>query len=300
MTYEMLAGHLPFESTDASVLREAVLNEKVEPLQDIPVYAQEALARGLSKASSDRFKSCTDFTDAIGGISDAKQIRETKANISTKDNPASSKRHKERIAIIACAFAVITLVALILFFIFDGGKLRLNAITNGADALYKLGLAYENGEGVTKNYVEAVNCYTKAAEQGHAGAQNELGRCYDNGIGVKIDHAEAVKWYRMAADQDYAEAQLNLGRSYYYGNGIEMDMTEAMKWYQRSAENGDDKAQCYLGHYYEDIANYPEALKWYRMAAENGNSEAQFKTGFFLYRTEFSFIEKNYIRRNLF
>ena len=32
MTYEMLAGHPPFESTDAAVLREAVLKSTVPPL----------------------------------------------------------------------------------------------------------------------------------------------------------------------------------------------------------------------------------------------------------------------------
>ena len=67
MTYEMLAGHLPFESTDASVLREAVLNETVEPLQGIPVYAQQALARGMSKESEARFASCSDFAMALNG-----------------------------------------------------------------------------------------------------------------------------------------------------------------------------------------------------------------------------------------
>ena len=67
MTYEMLAGRLPFESTDASVLREAVLNEAVEPVPGIPEYAQHALMRGMSKEPADRFNSCTDFAEALGG-----------------------------------------------------------------------------------------------------------------------------------------------------------------------------------------------------------------------------------------
>ena len=33
---------------------------------------------------------------------------------------------------------------------------------------------YEFGEGVEKNYKEAVNWYKKAAEQGHEKAQNRL------------------------------------------------------------------------------------------------------------------------------
>lgn len=48
MTYEMLAGHLPFENTDVSVLREAVLNDNAQLISDIPKYAQMALTRGMS------------------------------------------------------------------------------------------------------------------------------------------------------------------------------------------------------------------------------------------------------------
>ena len=39
----------------------------------------------------------------------------------------------------------------------------------------------------------------------------DLGVCYYNGDGVKKDFVEAVKWYRLAADQGYADAQCNLG-----------------------------------------------------------------------------------------
>ena len=56
--------------------------------------------------------------------------------------------------------------------------------------------------------------YRKAAEQGHADAQNNLGLCYQYGKGVAKDYAEAVKWYRKAAEQGHARAQCNLGYCY--------------------------------------------------------------------------------------
>ncbi len=37
-------------------------------------------------------------------------------------------------------------------------------------AQYNLGLMYENGQGIPQNYAEALKWYTKAAEQGLAGA----------------------------------------------------------------------------------------------------------------------------------
>ena len=67
MTYEVLAGYLPFDSADVSVLREAVLNETAEPIQGIPGYVQQALARAMSKNPADRFSSCADFAAALAG-----------------------------------------------------------------------------------------------------------------------------------------------------------------------------------------------------------------------------------------
>jgi uncharacterized protein len=62
-----------------------------------------------------------------------------------------------------------------------------------------LGCAYELGEGVEKDYAEAVRWYRKAAEQGNAFAQQSLGKLYEAGEGVEQDSAEAYKWYNIAS-----------------------------------------------------------------------------------------------------
>ena len=67
MTYEMLAGHTPFESTDAAVLREAVLKSKVISLENVPKYVDVAILRALSKEPAERFESCSEFAAALGG-----------------------------------------------------------------------------------------------------------------------------------------------------------------------------------------------------------------------------------------
>ena len=61
-----------------------------------------------------------------------------------------------------------------------------------------------------KNDNEGVKWYQKAAEQGHANAQNSLGFCYRNGLGVSKNKIEAIKWYRKAAEQGNINAQKNL------------------------------------------------------------------------------------------
>ena len=54
---------------------------------------------------------------------------------------------------------------------------------------------------IAKDLKKAVEWYTKSAEQGNAGAQNNLGLCYDNGEGVAKDLKKAVEWYTKSAEQ---------------------------------------------------------------------------------------------------
>ena len=54
------------------------------------------------------------------------------------------------------------------------------------------------------------NWYTKAAEQGYAGAQNNLGACFHNGQGVTQNYEKAVHWYTQASKQGNATAQKKL------------------------------------------------------------------------------------------
>ena len=48
------------------------------------------------------------------------------------------------------------------------------------------------------------NTLMERAQKGDAKAQFNLGYIYDIGQGVPRDYAEAVKWYRLAADQGNA------------------------------------------------------------------------------------------------
>ena len=65
---------------------------------------------------------------------------------------------------------------------------------------------YHRGEEVPQDYLEAVKWYHRAAEQGHAFAQNNLGVMYAKGAGVPQDYARAHMWFNIAASsgKDYA------------------------------------------------------------------------------------------------
>ena len=84
--------------------------------------------------------------------------------------------------------------------------------------------------------------YRKAADQGHASAQNNLGIMYATGQGVPQNDAEAVKWYRLAADQGHASAQNLLGDMYRNGKGVPKDPVRAHMWFSLSAAQGNQVA----------------------------------------------------------
>ena len=62
-----------------------------------------------------------------------------------------------------------------------------------------------------KDYETAAKHFKSAAEHGNAEAQFKLGECYADGNGVEASASEAVKWYCKAAEQGHTEAQYQLG-----------------------------------------------------------------------------------------
>ena len=101
---------------------------------------------------------------------------------------------------------------------------------------------YANGRGVPQDDAQAVEWYTKAAEQGVGDAQNNLGLMYGNGKGVPQDDAQAVFWYTKAAEQGYASAQNNLGGMYGNGEGVPQNHKIAYILFNLAAGKSDDNA----------------------------------------------------------
>mmetsp|Transcript_20958 Transcript_20958/g.29294 ORF Transcript_20958/g.29294 Transcript_20958/m.29294 type:complete len:1024 (+) Transcript_20958:143-3214(+) len=146
-----------------------------------------------------------------------------------------------------------------------------------------LGYFYYVGHYVKQSYEKAVKWCTKSANQGHAVAQCLLGICFRRGHGVKQSYSEAVKWYTRAADQGDTRAQCELGICYRRGHGVNQSYKEAVKWYTKAADQGDGDAQYSLGWCYRRgrgvKQSYEEAVKWYTKAADQGHSRAQNSLG---------------------
>jgi TPR repeat protein len=75
------------------------------------------------------------------------------------------------------------------------------AIGGNAQAQYMLGMMYEDGQGVSRDYQQAMLWFRIAADQGYPPAQRGIGFLYSNGLGVTQDYNQALSWYRKAAAQ---------------------------------------------------------------------------------------------------
>ena len=109
---------------------------------------------------------------------------------------------------------------------------------------YRIGVIYEKHE---KSY-KALEWLLKAANHGHANAQNFLGFMYTNRKGiddsVKNNDEIAVQWFLKAANKNHIEAQFNLGIMYENGgNGLPVNYKKAIKWYKKSEYKGHKKAK---------------------------------------------------------
>ena len=102
----------------------------------------------------------------------------------------------------------------------------------------------EDGEAAyqREDYATAYRLLGPLADQGNAEAQDMLGTMYDHGEGVAKNYSDAVKWYHRAADQGSADAQSHLGLMYAAGEGVPRDYVRAHKWLNLSAARGNNFA----------------------------------------------------------
>ncbi|MDD5463131.1 MAG: tetratricopeptide repeat protein [Methylococcales bacterium] len=88
--------------------------------------------------------------------------------------------------------------------------LRPLAVAGNSEAQYKLGVMYDQGQGVTQDYQQASKWYRLSAEQGKPGAQYNLGVMYAEGQGIVQDYVRSHMWISLAANQGFKEAQGDL------------------------------------------------------------------------------------------
>ena len=122
--------------------------------------------------------------------------------------------------------------------------------------------------------------FQKSAERGNPYAQNNIGLLYQFGHSVPKDYGKALHYFQLAANQHNSDAITNIGVMYAYGYGVAPSEPIALKYFQRAAELDNVTAENDLGLMYVlrgllEPENYTKALSYFRLSAKKGNSTGQ-------------------------
>lgn len=108
------------------------------------------------------------------------------------------------------------------------------AETNDGDAMYNLGLWYNNGHhGLAVDSKKAVSWYQRGHNLGHATCTSALGLCYEEGVGVRRDVVYAVCLYSIAAARGSEAGCHNLAIYLSAGHGgLRENESAATHWFR--------------------------------------------------------------------
>lgn len=115
------------------------------------------------------------------------------------------------------------LVAATMFGLLAG---RSAAAANVDDELRQAAKLHKGGDTAA-----AVAIWQRWAERGDVDAAYNLAVIHQAGDGVVRDYAQALRWYRVAAERDDRTAQYQLGMMYLRGDGVAADAQEAHRWF---------------------------------------------------------------------
>lgn len=115
------------------------------------------------------------------------------------------------------------------------------------EAQNQIGVFYQSGLRIERDFKKARDWYTKAASQGNTAAQYNLGMLHYDGKGMAKDVAEGIKLIRISADGGYAPAQIWLGRASASGTDMQQDKQAAYDWYIKALEQDSRDAQYPFG-----------------------------------------------------
>lgn len=144
-----------------------------------------------------------------------------------------------------------------------------------ATILFNLAICYQNGLGITKDLVKAMECYAKAAQLNHARSAHNLAILHLRTDGA--DHQqEGLRLLEQAASLGLKEAHRELG--VLLTEPEQRDMQRAVTMFQKAAEQQDVSAMYFLGICHErglgTTCNEAKAAELYRIAASHGHVDA--------------------------
>ena len=123
----------------------------------------------------------------------------------------------------------------------EPGFHQLKISKNGYSSLFKV-IDVDGSKDFVKNYQlkskETIDELKVLAANGDPVAYKNIGNRYLDGDGVTQDYLLAMDWYKRSLFNDYPNGIHNIGYLYDWGLGVEKDKHLARAWYQKSADLG--------------------------------------------------------------
>jgi hypothetical protein len=126
----------------------------------------------------------------------------------------------------------------------DTRRTWFRAVLGSAEESQALGWRFREGQGVARDYGQAIKWFQRAAQSGVARANYDLGVIYFYGLGVPEDNGMARRWLEKAVAQRYSPAMTLLGL---IAEREQSGSAEALTLWRNAAEAGDPWAESLLG-----------------------------------------------------
>ncbi len=148
------------------------------------------------------------------------------------------------------------------------------AAQNEPEALYRIGLSYENGWGVDPDAGKALASYLKAADLGEVDADYRAGIFYSLGVGVPKDPNEAERLWRIAAVGGVPDAEEAIGQLYFQGKSPGHSQADGVAWLERAGRSGRGDAYVFLAEWFSMMRQEDRAYDYAVLASRSRDRQA--------------------------
>lgn len=147
------------------------------------------------------------------------------------------------------------------------------AAQGNAQALYRVGVCYNFGEGVAQDYLKAINSLKKAEEMGNVACYCIISELYLNGEGrVPQDYKLAMEYAEKARANGDIFGCLLLAHIYYIGLGIEKNEQRSRQFHAEAAKG--NPALAFESAVQLEKSHVQEAKVLYQLLAAGGHAKA--------------------------
>jgi len=168
-----------------------------------------------------------------------------------------------------------------------------------AESQYYIGLIYLTDNWPGKDIPKAVSYLTSAADQSNTDAMWKLGELHENGIGVKKDLLIAIDWYRKSKDSETLKPNVKF-LSLNNQQALIKSNTDVIEEIRLNALNDNVEAQFKLAKIFDEgkltEQDKEKAFYWYNKAANNNHSYSMLITGYMYCRG--TGVEVNQVKAN--